>query len=151
LKIRHVSTIVFVSDVSRSAAFYRDVLGLPVGQDHGTIVIFEGGFSIHDGPNLLEKTYKTPGALASGPMGKDNLDIYFETDDMAAAYCAVVESGADVIHPIETQPWGQRVFRVHDPRRPHRRDRRPDVGRSVAPAGASGHLVRLASPGSWGS
>jgi catechol 2,3-dioxygenase-like lactoylglutathione lyase family enzyme len=55
LKIRHVSTIVFVSDVARSTAFYRDVLGLPVAQDHGTIVIFEGGFSIHDGVDLLEK------------------------------------------------------------------------------------------------
>jgi catechol 2,3-dioxygenase-like lactoylglutathione lyase family enzyme len=115
LKIRHVSTIVFVSDVARSTAFYRDVLGQPVSQDFGTIVMFEHGFSIHDGVNLLEKTYKTPGAFPQGPQGKDNIDIYFETDDLEAAYRAVVDSGANVIHPIETQAWGQRVFRFHDP------------------------------------
>jgi catechol 2,3-dioxygenase-like lactoylglutathione lyase family enzyme len=115
LKIRHVSTIVFVSDVPRSQAFYRDVLGLTVEQDHGTIVIFEGGFSIHHGPNLLEKTYKRASPLAKGPQGRDNIDIYFESDDLAAAFQAVAGSGAEVIHPIETQEWGQRVFRFHDP------------------------------------
>jgi catechol 2,3-dioxygenase-like lactoylglutathione lyase family enzyme len=115
MTIRHVSTIVFVSDVPRSAAFYRDVLGLQVAQDHGTIVIFEHGFAIHDAPNLLEKTYKTPGAFAREPQGKNNLDIYFETDDLEAVYLAVASYGAEVIHPIETQEWGQRVFRFHDP------------------------------------
>jgi catechol 2,3-dioxygenase-like lactoylglutathione lyase family enzyme len=115
MKIRHVSTIVFVNDVARSTAFYRDVLGLQVTGDFGTIVQFEGGFSIHDAVNLLEKTYKKPGAFPQGPQGKDNIDIYFETDDLEAAYRAVVDSGANVIHPIETQAWGQRVFRFHDP------------------------------------
>lgn len=115
MKIRHVSTIVFVSDVARSTAFYRDVLGQPVSEDHGTIVMFEHGFAIHDAVNLLEKTYKTPGASAAGPQGKDNIDIYFETADLEEAHKRVCDSGADVIHSIETQPWGQRVFRFHDP------------------------------------
>ena len=117
MKICHVSTIVLVSDVPRSQAFYRDVLGLTVEQDHGTIVTFEGGFSIHDGPNLLGKTYKKPGAFPREPQGHDNIDIYFETDDLEGAFRAVTDSGADVIHPIETQEWGQRVFRFHDPDR----------------------------------
>ena len=115
MKIRHVSTIVFVSDVARSTAFYRDVLGQPISEDHGTIVMFEHGFVIHDGVNLLEKAYKKPGAFAAGPQGRDNIDIYFETDDLEGAFRAVCDSGAEVIHPIETQPWGQRVFRLHDP------------------------------------
>ena len=115
MKIRHVSTIVFVSDVPRSQAFYRDVLGLTFEQDHGTIVIFEGGFSIHDGPNLLGRVFKKPGAFPSEPQGHDNIDIYFETDDLEGAFRAVDDSGAEVIHPIETQEWGQRVFRFHDP------------------------------------
>jgi catechol 2,3-dioxygenase-like lactoylglutathione lyase family enzyme len=113
--MRHVATIVFVSDVARSTAFYRDVLGLLVEQDHGTIVQFEHGFAIHDGPNLLGKTYKKPGEFPSEPQGRDNIDIYFETDDLEAAHRAVTASGARVIHPIETQEWGQRVFRFHDP------------------------------------
>ena len=115
MKIRHVSTIVFVNDVARSSAFYRDVLGLPVSQDFGTMVQFEHGFAIHDGPNLLGQTYKKPGAFPSEPQGHDNIDIYFETDDLEGAFHAVDDSGAEVIHPIETQEWGQRVFRFHDP------------------------------------
>jgi len=115
VKIRHVATIVFVSDVERSTAFYRDVLGQQVSQDHGTVVMFEHGFEIHDGVNLLEKTYKKPGGFANGPQGKDNLDIYFEADDLEEAYRMVSESGVRMIHPIEIQPWGQRVFRFHDP------------------------------------
>ena len=120
MKIRHVSTIVFVSDVARSTAFYRDVLEQPVSQAFGTIVMFEHGFAIHDSINLLEKTYKAPGAFpsesqGSESQGKDNLDIYFETDDLEEVYKRVCDSGADVIHPIETQPWGQQVFRFHDP------------------------------------
>jgi len=115
LKIRHVSTIVFVNDVARSSAFYRDVLGLPVSQDFGTMVQFEHGFAIHDGPNLLGKTYKKPGAFPREPQGHDNIDIYLEADDLEGAFRAVDDSGAEVIHPIETQEWGQRVFRFHDP------------------------------------
>jgi catechol 2,3-dioxygenase-like lactoylglutathione lyase family enzyme len=115
LKITHVETIVFVSDIARSTAFYRDVLGQSIQHDYGTIVMFEHGFSIHDGVNLLEKTYKRPGAFSNGPQGKDNLDIYFEADDLESAFEEVVKSGVDVIHPIEVQEWGQRVFRVHDP------------------------------------
>jgi catechol 2,3-dioxygenase-like lactoylglutathione lyase family enzyme len=115
MKITHVETIVFVSDIASSTAFYSDVLGQPIKHDYGQIVMFEHGFSIHDGPNLLENTYKKPGAFPNGPQGKDNLDIYFETDDLEGALAAVVESGAEIIHPIEVQPWGQRVFRFHDP------------------------------------
>ena len=36
-----------------------------------------------------------PGAFAWEPQGKDNLDIYFETDDLEAAYLAVASSGAE--------------------------------------------------------
>ena len=115
MKIRHVDTIVFVSDVARSTAFYRDVLGLPISRDFGAMVQFEHGFAIHDGPNLLGKTYKRPGAFPSEPQGHDNIDIYFEADDLDEAYRKVLSSGAAIIHAVETQEWGQRVFRFHDP------------------------------------
>ena len=115
MKITHVETIVFVTDMARSTAFYRDVLGQPIEHDYGQIVMFAHGFSIHDGPNLLGKVYKKPGAFPSEPQGRDNIDIYFETDDLEGALDTVVASGAEVIHPIEAQEWGQRVFRFHDP------------------------------------
>jgi catechol 2,3-dioxygenase-like lactoylglutathione lyase family enzyme len=115
VSIRHISTIVLVSDIARSRAFYRDVLGQSVKEDHGTVVMFDGGLEIHDGVKLLEMAYKKPGAFLNGPQGKDNLDVYFETDDLEGAYQSVHESGSEVLHPIETQAWGQRVFRFRDP------------------------------------
>ena len=114
MKITHTETIVFVSDVERSKAFYAGVLGQVITHDYGQIVMFEHGFSVHDGVNLLEKTYKRTG-FERGPMGRDNLDIYFETDDLEAAFDAVAGCGVEMIHPIETQEWGQRVLRFHDP------------------------------------
>ena len=134
MKIWHVETIVFVSDIERSRAFYRDVLGLAIAQDHGTIVMFEHGYSIHDGVDLLEKTYKKPGGFPNGPQGKDNIDIYFETDSLEEALATVVASGMDVIHPIEVQPWGQRVFRFHDPDGHIVEIGDPPQGESPAPA-----------------
>lgn len=115
MKVTHVDTIVFVRDMAISVAFYRDVLGQTVRSDFGTIVMFEGGLTIHAGVDLLEKVYKTPGAFSDEPLGRDNLDIYFETDDLDGALAAVVASGAAPIHSIEAQTWGQRVFRFQDP------------------------------------
>jgi catechol 2,3-dioxygenase-like lactoylglutathione lyase family enzyme len=115
MKIQHVSTIVFVSDVERSKAFYRDLLQQTIAEDHGTIVMFEDGLVIHDGANLLGKTYRTNDTFPAGPQGKDNLDIYFETDEIEHVYRLVCDSGAAIIHAIEVQDWGQRVFRFHDP------------------------------------
>jgi catechol 2,3-dioxygenase-like lactoylglutathione lyase family enzyme len=110
------NTIVFVKDVERSKRFYRDVIGLRVESEFDSIVFFENRFTIHDGRALLETVFKRkPFGRSAG--GRRNLEIYFETDDLAAAYKAVIEADAEVIHPIETQSWGQRVFRFYDPDR----------------------------------
>lgn len=114
MAIRHVNTIVFVQDLARSTAFYRDVLEQKVVADWGAMILFEHGFAIHDGADLVRKVYAGR-VVESAPQGHDNLDIYFETDDLEAAYGRVAGSDAAIIHPIERQPWGQRVFRFHDP------------------------------------
>ncbi len=46
--------------------------------------------------------------------GRDNLVLYFESDDLDAAF-ALVASKAPIIHPIKIQDWGGRVFRIYDP------------------------------------
>ncbi len=113
MKIRHAHTIVFVQDLARSTAFYRDILQQPVKADWGAMILFDHDFAIHDGADLRRKVYKRP--ATPEPMGHDNIDIYFEADDLQAAYERVVASGAGIIHSIERQPWGQLVFRFHDP------------------------------------
>ena len=111
--MRFVNPIPFVSDIARSREFYRERLGLEVLKDFGSFVLFETGFAIHDGP-ALERTVW--GEVSSGDegYGRRNLLLYFEHDDIDAAFEAIAPH-VELIHPLERQSWGQRVFRFYDP------------------------------------
>ena len=45
--MKFINPIAFVRDIVVSRTFYRDVLGLTVAEDRGTIVIFSEHFAIH--------------------------------------------------------------------------------------------------------
>jgi uncharacterized glyoxalase superfamily protein PhnB len=112
--MRFVNPIVFVRDVRVATAFYRDVVDLAVDADHGDFVLFEGHFAIHDGA-LVTRTIFGPDALPQpGAFGRSNLLLYFEDDDIEAAF-ARLKDRVELIHPLARQVWGQRVFRFHDP------------------------------------
>jgi catechol 2,3-dioxygenase-like lactoylglutathione lyase family enzyme len=112
--MRFVNPIVFVRDVRVATAFCRDVVGPAVNADHGDFVLFEGGFAIHDGA-ALTRTIFGPDALPEpGAFGRRNLLLYFKDDDIEAAFARLKDRVA-LIHPLEAQAWGQRVFRFHDP------------------------------------
>lgn len=115
MAIRHSHTLVLVQNIQASTAFYTRVLNQRVLQNHGTVVLFEGCFALHQAGELMQTVYKEPRQSALGPQGHDNVLIYFETDDLAGAYMQIVNAGVPVIHPIERQAWGQSVFRFHDP------------------------------------
>jgi catechol 2,3-dioxygenase-like lactoylglutathione lyase family enzyme len=114
--MRFVNPIVFVSDMRVSTAFYRDLIGLIVTADHGTIVIFEGHFAIHEAAALTRTVWGAATAVEPGPYGRRNLLLYFEDDDIDARFAAIRDR-VELIHPIERQAWGQRVFRFYDPDR----------------------------------
>lgn len=115
MHIRHSHTIVMVQDIKTSAAFYTDLLGLRVEKDFGSFVIFEGDFALHQAHELIQTVYKEERQSARTPQGRDNVLIYFETEDLEEAYARIAAAGANIIHPIERQHWGQMVFRFHDP------------------------------------
>jgi catechol 2,3-dioxygenase-like lactoylglutathione lyase family enzyme len=113
--MRFVNPLPFVADIARSKAFYQTLLQLRIVQDHGNVVLFEGGFAIHDGATLYQTVFGRP-EMPAGPYGRDNLVLYFETDDLLSAFRRV-DGQAHLIHPIRTESWGQRVFRCWDPDR----------------------------------
>jgi catechol 2,3-dioxygenase-like lactoylglutathione lyase family enzyme len=113
--LRFVNPLPFVADIARSKAFYQTLLQLRVIEDHGNFVMFEGGFAIHDGKSLHQTVFGRP-QIDAGLYGRENLVLYFETDDLLAAFHRI-DGNADIIHPIQTQDWGQRVFRLWDPDR----------------------------------
>ncbi|AMM85057.1 VOC family protein [Martelella sp. AD-3] len=108
-----INTLVFVSDMKRSVDFYCHRLGQTVAQDHGDFVQLENGLALHRGPALEATMFGAPSGERS-PYGRGNLVLYFETDELEAMF-ARMPLKTDLIHPIETQAWGQKVFRCYDP------------------------------------
>jgi catechol 2,3-dioxygenase-like lactoylglutathione lyase family enzyme len=105
----------FVADIDTSKRFYAAILGLRIVEDHGSFVRFEAGFALHDGRTLHQTVFgEAPHDLT--PYGRRNLVLYFEVDDIDLAF-ARVGGQVGLIHGIETQSWGQRVFRLYDPDR----------------------------------
>lgn len=111
--MRFVNPIPFVRDIDRSKAFYRDRLGLRILRDFGNFVLFEGGFAIHEGRSLEETVWQTPSGMEE-PYGRRNLLLYFEHADVDAAFLSIAPH-VELIHPVQRQSWGQRVFRFYDP------------------------------------
>ncbi|MET9610242.1 VOC family protein [Streptomyces sp. NPDC006512] len=42
-------------------------------------------------------------------------DMSVEVDDVDAAYAALRDSGAEIVHPLQDEEWGVRRFFVRDP------------------------------------
>lgn len=42
-------------------------------------------------------------------------DMSIEVDDVDAAYAAMREAGAEIVHPLQDEEWGVRRFFVRDP------------------------------------
>ncbi|SCK42295.1 Glyoxalase-like domain-containing protein [Streptomyces sp. WMMB 322] len=42
-------------------------------------------------------------------------DMSVEVEDVDAVYAAVVDSGAQIVHPLQDEEWGVRRFFVRDP------------------------------------
>lgn len=113
--MKFINPIPFVRDIQRSKAFYQQVIGLKMLEDFGSFVLFETGFAIHGGP-ALEETVWGKASDTSEPYGRRNLLLYFEHDDVDAAFENIAPH-VELIHPVERQAWGQRVFRFYDPDR----------------------------------
>lgn len=111
--MRFVNPIPFVRDIETSKAIYRGILGLRITQDLGNFVLFETGFAIHEATSLEETVWGKPSAV-SAPYGRQNLLLYFEHAELDALF-ANIATHVNLIHPIEVQAWGQRVFRLYDP------------------------------------
>ncbi|MXN46942.1 glyoxalase/bleomycin resistance/extradiol dioxygenase family protein [Shinella kummerowiae] len=111
--MRFVNPMPFVRDIARSKAFYETRMGLRIVEDFGSFVLFETGFAIHEGP-ALERTVWRQASATQEPYGRANLLLYFEHEDVDAAFSAIAPH-VTLIHPVEEQAWGQRVFRFYDP------------------------------------
>jgi len=108
------NTIVFVKNITASKQFYESVIGLKVENEFDSIVFYENHFVIHDIEKIHRTIFKGKKQIESN-LNPNNVLIYFETDNIEESYQKIKEKNITIIHPIEKQEWGQRVFRFYDP------------------------------------
>jgi catechol 2,3-dioxygenase-like lactoylglutathione lyase family enzyme len=108
---RYSSVVLFVKNVEKSKIFYSELLGQEIKMDFGRCVEFTDGFSI------WERSYahKMMGLKEKIPTNKNNVELYFEIDDLDKLYKILKNEKIRFLHDIIEQPWVQRCFRIYDP------------------------------------
>jgi lactoylglutathione lyase len=105
--------ILFVADLERSVAFYRDVLGLPFKLQGDGYVEFatEGSrFGLYDRNRLGELTGQGPQAPGA-PGG----EVVFLVGDVDAEAERLRVAGVTVLKGPVDRPWGHRTLHLEDP------------------------------------
>lgn len=106
------NTMLVVTDIDRSVAFYRKVFGLRVIMDFGANKTLTGGLALQ----TLE-TWQEFIGTDNIAFGNNNFELYFEEDDFDDFIERLKEYDVEYVHPVKTHSWGQRVVRIYDPDR----------------------------------
>ena len=123
MKFADVTPNLIVTDIDRSLAFYRDVLGFSVTATVPDAAPFVFVWMQRDGIsvflNAREGVSADLPALAARPLGGTNtLFMVLEADDIESgvdALFAEVSGRATVAMPLKTQFYGMREFGIEDP------------------------------------
>ena len=105
--------VLFVADVARSAAFYRDALGFAVDFLHGRPPFY--GAVSRDGATLHLKWVHQP-VFGPGRVEAEGLIMAFlPVDNVKALYAEYVDAGVATRQKLTRQAWGGTDFHVRDP------------------------------------
>jgi catechol 2,3-dioxygenase-like lactoylglutathione lyase family enzyme len=114
LKITRSAISLNVDDVEGSARFALEHLGFVQEMaDDGFVSLTrdDAGFNLIFLRTGLE-TFKPQRIAGSAGMGTL---IVFVVEDIDAQYERLRAEGANIVTPIETEPWGERFFQMEDP------------------------------------
>ncbi len=108
-----VTPILFVRDVTRGAAFYRDTLGFTVDFLYGEPPFYgsvsRDGVRVHlrhvHAPNFAELAAREPSLIVAS----------FEVSDVKTLFEEIGGRGADISQALVRQDWGGTDFHVRDP------------------------------------
>ena len=103
--------VLLIADMKTSRSFYEKVLGQEVLMDHGLNVGYRSGLALLQRDYALAVIHGKKTRIKKG----NDVEVYFECGKIDEAFSAVQASGAGIVHGLQEQPWGQRVFRFHDP------------------------------------
>lgn len=111
--MKYCSTLITVTDMDRSKAFYHDLLGRNVEADFGANVTLTGGIALQTADTWTGLIQKP---LQELTFGHNTGELYFETRDFDG-FLRRLDARTDVtlVHPAVEHPWGQRAIRFYDP------------------------------------
>ncbi|WP_018547884.1 VOC family protein [Streptomyces sp. LaPpAH-108] len=104
MTVRRVVPTIPSQALQESRAFYG-LLGFEEVMNHGWILTLASPANPTAQVSVMTKD-------ATAPVVPD---LSVEVDDVDAAYAAVRAQGAEVLHPLQDEPWGVRRFFVRDP------------------------------------
>jgi predicted enzyme related to lactoylglutathione lyase len=95
------------ADLSRSLHFYRDVLGLAIYREFGTLS--ESGVVFFLGTGMLEVSGRSDGVPGRSVM------IWLQVRDVHAEHDRLAAAGVPVVRPPVTEAWGLIEMWIEDP------------------------------------
>ena len=104
--------LLVVTDIDKSVAFYKKVLGLRVVMDFGANKTLTGGLALQ----TLESWQEFIGTDEVS-FGGNSSEVYFEEDDFDKFADRLKACEVEYVHPVKEHAWGQRVVRIYDPDR----------------------------------
>ena len=114
MDVRYISAVLFVKDMEVSRRFYEGLFSQQVDTDFGKNVGYKSGLALWEVGVAHQIIYDRE-YTDSAPLGRQNFEIYFESNDIEAAWRELQAAGVTVIQPLYEQPWGQRTLRITDP------------------------------------
>jgi lactoylglutathione lyase len=110
--------IVYVRDVARSLAFYRDLLGFeelyrnPADADVPDFV----SLRLDESTKVALASHRVPRDLLGRAPGEGiRFELWLYTDEVDAAVERLRSAGVPVLREPESMPWGERLAYVEDP------------------------------------
>lgn len=113
ITLKSVTPILFVRDVTASAAHFRDRLGFAIDFLHGTPPFYgavsRGAACLHlrcvDQPNFTELAAREPSLILAT----------IEVADLQPLFAEFRDRGAEFAQPPTRQTWGGTDFHIRDP------------------------------------
>lgn len=108
--MKHVCTLISVTDINASRKFYEDLFGLEVFQDYGKNIAFTCGLALQQDFDWLVDLPKEKVLKKS-----NNAEIVFEEQDFDGFLNKLKEyPNIEYLGEVIEHSWGQRVIRFYD-------------------------------------
>lgn len=116
MSVRHVLTILAVSDLRRAVSFYDAAFGWPKQVDTEVYVELDAGgqrFGLYQRDGFARNVGRLP--ERAPPEAITATEIYLYASDLEATLARLVSAGARPLSPLARRAWGDDVAYFADP------------------------------------